>query len=60
MEVYQLLIPPESAGCFGDEREARILHQVTNLIAAKRIEVKKTVDESMNELALQIIRLYSE
>jgi transcriptional regulator with XRE-family HTH domain len=60
MEVYQLLLPPENETDLGDEREARILQQATNLIAAKRVEVKKTVDDAMNELSSQIIRLYSE
>jgi transcriptional regulator with XRE-family HTH domain len=60
MEVYQLLVPPETGTALPDEREAQILQQVTKLLAAKRVELKKTVDDAINEVALQIIRLYSE
>jgi transcriptional regulator with XRE-family HTH domain len=59
MEAYQLLIPvkqtPDSP-----EREKCMLEQITALIHAKKLALRKITDESMDDLVLEILRLYAE
>jgi transcriptional regulator with XRE-family HTH domain len=59
MEAYQLLIPvkqtPDSP-----EQEKHMLEQITALIHAKKLALRKITDESMDDLILEILRLYAE
>jgi transcriptional regulator with XRE-family HTH domain len=59
MEAYQLLVPVKQRPD-GQEGETHIREQITALIHAKKIVLRKIADESMDDLALKILRLYAE
>ncbi|GHV82714.1 hypothetical protein AGMMS50212_00540 [Spirochaetia bacterium] len=60
MEAYELLIPQDNPKIGGEERETMILHGITDLISQKKAEFQKTTNAAMNDLAQEIIKLYSE
>jgi transcriptional regulator with XRE-family HTH domain len=59
MEAYQLLVPGESGDSPADDRETRLLRRITELIAVKKGEMRKAAETAMDDLAFDIITLYS-
>jgi transcriptional regulator with XRE-family HTH domain len=59
MEAYQLLVPLEPAAA-GENREKNMTEHAAALIHAKKLELRKIMDESMEELLREIMRLYAE
>ncbi|MDR3171870.1 MAG: helix-turn-helix domain-containing protein [Treponema sp.] len=63
MEAYQLLIPLgniEKESGMEHDRETQILGQIAELISNEKSVLKKSVDEAMDGLMGQIIRLYAD
>ncbi|MDR3343324.1 MAG: helix-turn-helix domain-containing protein [Treponema sp.] len=58
-EAYELLIPLEKESGMEKEQETQILKQIADLINGEKNTLKKTVDDAMDGLLGQIIRLYS-
>jgi transcriptional regulator with XRE-family HTH domain len=59
-EAYQLLLPLKPAAGADEDRERRLLEQIAVLIRAQKLALRKITDESMENLLLEIIRLYAE
>jgi transcriptional regulator with XRE-family HTH domain len=59
MEAYELLQPVSGESNTGGEKKEADLHQIAELINNKKKTLKTAADESMDDLLLQIIKLYS-
>jgi chorismate mutase len=60
MEAYQLLIPLEKEHLVDDpDREKQLLEQIAALVKEKQADLRKTIDESMDELLRNIIQIYA-
>jgi transcriptional regulator with XRE-family HTH domain len=59
MEAYQLLLPLEPADA-GANREKNMTEHIAALIHAKKLELRKITDESMEELLREIMRISFE
>ncbi|MDR0629814.1 MAG: helix-turn-helix domain-containing protein [Treponema sp.] len=60
MEAYQLLIPLEKEHLVDDpDREKQLLEQIAVLVKEKQVDLRKTIDESMDELLRNIIQIYA-
>jgi len=57
MEVYQLLIP-ESSGQSGESgKKAGVTQEMAKLIKTKKSELRKTIDDTMTDLTMELIKL---
>jgi transcriptional regulator with XRE-family HTH domain len=59
MEAYQLLLPLEPATA-GVNREKNMTEHIAALIHAKKLELRKITDESMEDLLREIMRTSTE
>ena len=60
MEVYELLIPEKTEKTTESKQGNRNLQKTAELIKAKKREIKKNTGEVMDNLILDIIKLYVE
>ncbi|GHU88450.1 hypothetical protein FACS189476_05580 [Spirochaetia bacterium] len=58
MEAYELLIPLDERKAVKGSTKVQALHQIEDLIDAKKKTIKKMTEDAMNDLAGQIIRIY--
>jgi transcriptional regulator with XRE-family HTH domain len=59
MEAHELLIPPGKENK-SQSKEQALLRQIARLIQEKKRALRQTTGDSMDDLILQIIRLYSD
>jgi transcriptional regulator with XRE-family HTH domain len=59
MEAHELLMPPQKEDS-ARSREQVILRQISRIIKEKKQVLRQAAGETMDDLILQIIRLYSE
>jgi transcriptional regulator with XRE-family HTH domain len=59
MEAHELLIPPQKENAV-QSKEQILLRQIAQLIKEKKRVLRQAAGDSMDDLILQIIRLYSE
>jgi hypothetical protein len=59
-EAYELLIPLEKDSALDPDRKKHVVEQITALINAEKAALKKDLDESMEDVLRQIVRLYAE
>jgi transcriptional regulator with XRE-family HTH domain len=59
MEAYELLRPLDGESPAGGAEKGTNLHLITELISDKKRILKKATEESLDDLILQIIQLYS-
>jgi transcriptional regulator with XRE-family HTH domain len=60
MKAYELLIPSIEETAPDQSREQRLLLQIGELIKEKKRTIRQITGDSLEDLMLQIIRLYSE
>jgi transcriptional regulator with XRE-family HTH domain len=60
LEAYQLLVPPDGeAGADSPDREKVLIKQIVALVQGRQADLRKTIDKSMEDLMLQIIRIHN-
>jgi transcriptional regulator with XRE-family HTH domain len=59
MEAYELLRPQGGEADASEGKTGTNLHQITELVSAKKKTLKKAADESLDDLIQQIIKLSS-
>ncbi|MCL2042771.1 MAG: helix-turn-helix domain-containing protein [Treponema sp.] len=60
MEAYELLIPDNNEKKIKMKKENKILQKTAELIKIKKKEIRKNSDEVMDNLILDILKLYGE
>ncbi|GHT86814.1 hypothetical protein FACS1894137_12930 [Spirochaetia bacterium] len=59
MEAYKLLRPLDGEANAGDAEKGTDLHRIAELVSDKKKTIKKAVEESLDDLISQIIKLHS-
>ena len=57
-EVYELLTPEEGENNGESEQKKPNLRQMAEIIKAKKIQLRKNSDDIMDELIMEVIKLY--
>ena len=60
MEVYELLTPEEIKNKKETAEETPDLRKTVKLVNTKKVELRKKVGEAMDDLVMEIIKLYGE
>jgi transcriptional regulator with XRE-family HTH domain len=60
MEAYQLLVPSKESRMEDAERETQVLRRISDLVTAKKGELRKAADTVMADLIQEIIKIYVE
>jgi transcriptional regulator with XRE-family HTH domain len=59
-EAYELLIPLGKESALAPDKKKHVLEQIAVLINAEKAVLKKTIDDGMEDVLRQIVRLYAE
>jgi len=57
MEVYQLLIPEKSGQSGESGKKAGVTQQMARLVKTKKSELRKSIDDTMTGLIMELIKL---
>jgi ABC-type branched-subunit amino acid transport system ATPase component len=60
MKAYELLIPLDTGKAGMDKGDTRALQQTAELIKAKKGLLRKMIGDGMDDLILEILKMYGE